>query len=168
MVHLQLNDNAVCEAASTGASVLNMSADRLLRASRWPGLSLDGVVDAVQRAAARRGLGLYVMMPFHRPLFEHLAREGVATVQDYDVAGLAELEVTLVDMGLGAICEVLVPDAVTYTHARTHERARARTHTHAHAHAHTHPRTTRAVRARIHTHFWLIVLLICIFVFYAL
>ena len=86
MVHLQLNDNAVCEAASTGASVLNMSADRLLRASRWPGLSLDGVVDAVQRAAARRGLGLYVMMPFHRPLFELLAREGVATVQDYDVA----------------------------------------------------------------------------------
>ena len=167
-VHLRLNDNVVREAASRGASVLNTSAGRLLRGSRWPGLSLEGVVDAVRRAAVRRGLGLYVMMPFHRPLFEHLAREGVATVQDYDVAGLAELEVTLVDMGLGAICEVLVPDAVTYTHARTHERARARTHTHAHAHAHTHPRTTRAVRARIHTHFWLIVLLICIFVFYAL
>ena len=33
-------------------------------------------------------------------------------MQDYDLAGLSELEVMAVDMALGAACEVFVPDKV--------------------------------------------------------
>ena len=52
--------------------LLDAPADLGVRGSRWPGLSVAGVLDVAQRAAARRGLGLYVLTPFHRGVFEHL------------------------------------------------------------------------------------------------
>ena len=118
-VHIRLHDhhkdkNGVVKVKSVPEDgLLDAPADLVVRGSRWPGLSVAGVLDVVQRAAARRGLGLYVLTPFHRAVFEHLARLGSVTVQDYDLAGLSELEVMAVDMGLGAECEVFVPDKVS-------------------------------------------------------
>ena len=117
-VHIRLHDHhkgsdgAITVQSVPEEGLLGAPADLVLRGSRWPGLSVAGVIDVVWRAAARRGLGLYVLMPFHRGVFEHLVRMGVATVQDYDLAGLSELEVMAVDMALGAACEVFVPDKV--------------------------------------------------------
>ena len=58
------------------------------------------------------------------------------------------------DMGLGAMCKVLVPDEVTNTHKRLHARTDARTHAcvcayapfppHVHAHTHTHTTSSSA------------------------
>ena len=51
-------------------------------AATWGNLSVVGVVERARVSAARRGLGLYVLMPYVRPVFEVLARmDNVSTVQ---------------------------------------------------------------------------------------
>jgi hypothetical protein len=48
----------------------------------WGNLSVVGVVERARWAAARRGLGVYVLMPYARAVFDRLGRmENVTTVQ---------------------------------------------------------------------------------------
>ena len=116
-VHIRLKDEmlpgrraAATAADASGAQLLRAPARDVLIRSDWGDMPLAGVVDLALRAARRRGLELYVLMPYHRGVFGELKRLGVRTVQDHDVAGLSELEVMQADMALGAGCEVLVRD----------------------------------------------------------
>ena len=60
------------------------------------------------------GLDLFVLAPYHRWLFAHLARlPGVRTMEDVGARGLSELEVLLVEMALAAACEAFVLDPVS-------------------------------------------------------
>jgi hypothetical protein len=119
-IHIRLKDRdravgngSAAVAGVPEARLLGAPAASVLMRNGWGELTLGGVIAAAERAAARRGLGLYVLMPYHRPVFEALGRRGVATVQDHDVSGLSELAVTHVDMALAAGCEAFVRDEVS-------------------------------------------------------
>lgn len=114
-IHLRLKDRTVANGTAAVAGVpearlLGAPAARIFMRNGWGALSLAGVIDAAQRAAARRGLRLYVLMPYQRTVFEELGRRGMATVQDHDISGLSELEVMHGDMALAAGCELFVRD----------------------------------------------------------
>jgi hypothetical protein len=72
----------------------------------WRNLTVIGVVATVRDEAARAGLHLYALMPFHRALFNAVARlPNVSTSQNLDVAGRSDLEVLFLEMALAAGCD---------------------------------------------------------------
>jgi hypothetical protein len=114
-VHIRVKDRIAAGGNVTvggvpEAELLGAPAAQVLIRNQWGNLSLAGVVHAAERAASRRRLGLYVLMPYHRPAFEELGRRGAATVQDHNLLGLSELEVMQGDMALAAGCEAFVRD----------------------------------------------------------
>jgi hypothetical protein len=71
----------------------------------WGNATLLGVIAQMRDAAAQRGLHLYVLMPFHRVLFESVARlANVTTASAFSVAGLSDLEVLFLEMALASSC----------------------------------------------------------------
>ena len=98
--------NGVPEAALAGAPAFSV----LMRAeapdtAAWRNETLLGVIAAMRDAAARRGLRLYVLMPFHQALFDSVAQlANVTTARALSVAGRSDLEVLLLEMALAAGC----------------------------------------------------------------
>jgi hypothetical protein len=99
--------NGVPEARLGGAPAFDVLMRPPAReTAAWRGRTLLEVVALVRDAAARRGLGLYVLMPFHRALFDAAARlGGVRTARSLAVAGRSDLEVLFLDMALAAGCD---------------------------------------------------------------
>jgi hypothetical protein len=80
--------------------------------NQWGGRTISALVDIARQTALRKRLTLYVLMPFHKSVFDYLARmPNVKTIQDFNLEGMSELEVLLSDMALGATCDLFVPDA---------------------------------------------------------
>ena len=77
----------------------------------WRNKTLIGVLEMMHAAAMRQNLSLFVLMPYHKAVFDRLApMPGLTTVQNFSVAGLSELELLFVDMALAAGCELFVLD----------------------------------------------------------
>ncbi len=76
--------------------------------------TIVGLIDMARQAASRRTLTLFLLMPYHKPVFDRLALvPDDKTIQDFRVNpdGMSELEVLLSDMALGDTCDLFVPDA---------------------------------------------------------
>jgi hypothetical protein len=105
--------NSTVMVGSVPASELMRSkCSEVMIRNQWGERTLADLVATARSAASRRNLTLYVLMPFHKPVFDRLARmRDVTTIQSFNLQGMSELEVLLSDMAMAAACDLFVPDA---------------------------------------------------------
>ncbi len=116
-IHIRLKDaimkqNSISVGSIQESKLLGSKCSQVLIRNQWGEWTVSDIINMARETASRRNLALYVLMPYHKPVFDSLAQmPNVKTIQDYNLTGMSELEVLLSDMALGATCDIFVPDA---------------------------------------------------------
>ncbi len=107
-----MNKSTIMVGSVPDSKLMRSKCSQVMIKNQWGERTISELVDMARRTALRRNLTLYILMPYHKPVFDHLARmPDVKTIQNFNLDGMSELEVLLSDMALGATCDLFIPDA---------------------------------------------------------